>query len=101
MIWMIGKARPIYFIHFWMRFQKLSYLPPVLAMCFHTQMKGFDTTEYQEAIHRSGCSPAGVVDEPKPFIQVLIIHHQSAHYHITMPTNIFGYSVHHDISTPI
>jgi len=73
MIGMVGKTRPI-------NFSDLRMLPKVFgdslsvaAVPLHAQVKGLDSTEYQEAILRAWNGAARVCNKEQLLVEFLII----------------------------
>ena len=73
----------------------------VLAMALHPQMKRLQSTQNQEAVLRTGGGATAVLDEGQPFGQLIILHDQGAHHHVTVAAEVLGHAVHHQVSPQV
>ena len=69
----------------------------VFHMPVHPDSQRFNPADDQEGILRAQDASRRVLEEGQPFAQSGVFHHGQARDHITVPAQIFGAAVEHDI----
>ena len=98
---MIGvrfKTRPIDIAHFRVIFKPMCDFCSVFAMALHTNMKRFDASQCQKAIHRSRGRPARILNKCQTILEIFTRGTQNTHHHVAMAVDILCSGMHYDIS---